>query len=216
MDREDRNRSMNKSFMVIGIGRFGRAVALELEQSGVEVIAIDKNEEKVNRIADYVTMAAAVDVRDEGKLSKLGIANVDGIIICITADTDASAIAVMAGREAEVPYIFAKAKDELHQKMLKKLGADEVMVPECISGIRLARNLIYDNLKDVIEFSNRFQMLEIIPEREWIGKTLKELNIRQKMKMNVVAIRKNGEFVLQFDPAVPLKKEETLLVIKSL
>lgn len=216
MDREDRNNGMNKSFMVIGIGRFGRAVALELERSGVEVVAIDKNEEKINGIADYVTMAAAVDVRDEDKLLKLGIGKMDGIILCITSDTDASAIAVMAGREAKVPYIFAKAKDELHKKILKELGADEVMVPEWISGIRLARNLVNDNLKDVIEFSNRFQLMELIPEKQWIGKTLQELNIRQKMKMNVVAVRKNGEFVLQFDPAVPLKEEETLLIIKSL
>lgn len=207
---------MNKSFMVVGIGRFGRAVALELEQNDVEVIAVDSNEEKVNEIADYVTMAAAVDVRDETKLIKLGIDKVDGMIICITSDTDASAVAAIAGKEAGVPYIFAKAKDELHKKILQRVGADEVMVPEWISGIRLARNLVYENLKDVIEFSNTFQMLEIIPEEEWIGKSLGELHLRQKLQLNVVAIRKNGEFVLQFDPAVPLKKEETLLVIKSL
>lgn len=207
---------MNKSFMVVGIGRFGRAVALELERNGAQVIAVDKNEEKVNQIADYVTMAAAVDVRDETKLSKLGMDKVDGMIICMTSDTDASAIATVAGREAGVPYIFAKAKDELHKKILERLGADEVMIPEWISGIRLAGNLIHENLKDVIEFSNTFQMMEIIPQKEWVGKSLGELRLRQKLKINVVAIRKNGELVLQFDPAVPLKAGENLLVIKSL
>lgn len=207
---------MKKSFMVVGIGRFGRSVALELEQNGVEVIAVDSNEEKVNEIADYVTMAAAVDVRDESKLKKLGIERLDGMIICITSDTDASTVAAIAGREAGVPYIFAKAKDELHKKILQRVGADEVMIPEWISGIRLARNLVYENLKDVIEFSNTFQMLEIIPEEKWVGKSLRELHLRQKLRLNVVAIRKSGEFVLQFDPAAPLKREETLLVIKSL
>lgn len=207
---------MNKSFMVVGIGRFGRAVALELERNGAQVIAVDKNEEKVNQIADYVTMAAAVDVRDETKLSKLGMAHVDGMIICITSDIDASAIAAVLGREAGVPYIFAKAKDELHKKILERVGADEVMIPEWISGIRLAGNLIHENLRDVIEFSNTFQMMEIIPLKEWIGKSLGELRLRQKLKINVVAIRKNGELALQFDPAVPLKEGENLLVIKSL
>lgn len=141
MDNGDGEQSMKKSYIVVGIGSFGRAVALELEQNGVEVIVVDKNEEKVNKLADYVTMAAAVDVRDETQLAKLGIDKVDGMVIGITSDTDASMIATIVGKEAGVPFIFAKARDDLHKKMLKLAGADEVTVPERIEGVRLARKI---------------------------------------------------------------------------
>ena len=131
-----------KTFAVIGLGRFGMAVAMELESLGAEVMALDNDQDKVDKIADYVTVATMVDVREEEQLLHTGLGNVDAVVVAIANDTDASVMATLIAKEEGVPYVFAKAKDAMHMKILKKVGADEVMIPENTAGIRLARKLI--------------------------------------------------------------------------
>ncbi len=204
-----------KTFAVVGLGVFGEAVALEMENLGAEVIAIDKNQEKVNQIADYVTVATAIDVRDEGKLRDIGISNVDGMVVAIAGDTDASVMATIVAKDEGVPYVFAKALDDMHCKILKRVGADEVQIPERLSGVRIARNMVNDNIKDFVELSSKFHMVELKPKREWIGKSLEQLNLRRKLQINVVAIRRDGELYINIDPTAPIKEEDTLMIIAS-
>lgn len=202
-----------KSYMVIGIGRFGEAVAMEMEHLGAEVIALDCDEDKINRIADYVTLASVVDVREENQLKNMGLSNVDGVVVAIAEDVDASVMATIIAKEAGVPYVFAKAKDAIHKRILEKVGADEVMIPEKSSGCRIARNIVNENVKDFVELSKQFQLVEILPKKEWIGKSIRQLDLRKKMQLNIVAIRDGEELSINVDPDVILDENITLLVI---
>ncbi len=202
-----------KTFAVFGLGKFGESVALELAQTGAEVLALDSNEEKVHEIASYVTRAMKIDVCDVETLESLGLSNMDGVVIAITGNLDASVMATIFCKEAGVPYILAKSGDQIHATILKKVGADKVIVPEKESGIRVARSLISGNFKEFIELSDRVRMIEISARPEWIGKTLRELNLRQKQKINVIGIRKDDEILMNLDPDVPIRTDYSFIVV---
>lgn len=202
-----------KSFAVLGLGKFGESVARELAQAGAEVLALDRDEEKVHEISSSVTHAMRVDFCDVESMETLGISNMDGVVISITGNLDASVMATILCKEAGVPYILAKSGDQIHATILQKVGADKVIVPEKESGIRVARNLMTGSFKEFIELSDRVRMIEIAAKPEWYGKTLRELNLRQKQKINVVGIRKNDEIILNVDPDVPIKSDYSFIVV---
>ncbi len=133
---------MKKSFAVLGLGKFGMSVARELSREGSEVLAVDIDREMVHEVADDVTCAICADVRDTDTLETLGLSNMDGVIIAITGDLNASVMATLFAKEAGVPFILAKAEDDVHTKILKKIGADKVIIPERESGIRTAREIV--------------------------------------------------------------------------
>ncbi len=182
-----------KQFAVIGCGRFGSSVAETLYKLGHEVLAIDLDEEKVQEISDRVTCAVQADVSDEKVLIELGIRNFDVVIISIGSNYQASIMATLIAKELGVKKVIAKANDELHGKVLSKIGADRIIFPERDMGIRVAHNLVASNILDFIELSPDYGVLEIAALDEWADKTLKELRLPSKYGISVMAIKRGKD-----------------------
>lgn len=184
----------NKQFVVIGLGRFGSSVAKTLYALGHDVLAIDINEDLVQDISDDVTHAIQMDATDEAALKTLGIRNFDVAVITIGANIQASVMAALLVKEQGVKYIIAKGNSDIHAKVLYKIGADRVILPEKDMGIRVAHNLVSSNILDYIELSPDYSIIEINTPSNWHGKTLNQLSLRTSFGINVVAI-KNGNDV---------------------
>lgn len=182
-----------KSYIVIGLGLFGAEVARKLCQLGCEVLAMDIRNDLVQQVADEVTHAVVGDGRDKDVLRSLGAGNFDCAIIAIGDDLAASVLTIMNLKELKVPYIVCKAHDETHRQVLEKLGADRVVIPECEFGGRLARSLSSHNVLDYIELSPDYGILEVPAPKTWIGKTLKDLNVRAKLGVNIIAVESSRE-----------------------
>ncbi len=204
-----------QSYAVIGLGKFGSNVAVELASSGAQVLAIDMDEERVADVSEFVTYAVKADVSDSKAMASLGIANMDAVIVAITGSLDASIMATIIAKEAGVPLVIAKAKEELHAKILKKTGADRVIIPERESGIRVAHNILAGNFLEFVELSQKVRMVEVQVKPEWVGKSLRELKLRNKYQVNVIALRKNvgSEAELNIDPDMKLEEEMTLWMV---
>lgn len=183
-----------KSFAVIGLGQFGMSLAETLAESDCDVLAIDDKEENIQEIADKVAYAVKADVREPGVLKSLGVQNVDVAIIAVAENMEASITATMQAKELGVPFVLAKAMNSLHGRILSKIGADDVIYPEQSMGLRVARNLMSDGFVDIFELSQEFSMAEFRIPAEWVGKTLAELKIREKYRINIIAL-KTGENV---------------------
>lgn len=203
---------MNKSFAVLGLGKFGVSVAHELYEAGADVLAVDRNKERLQSVAQYATYAVAADIEDAESMNSLGLSNMDGVVIAVTENLNASILATIYAKEAGVPYVIAKAKDETHIKILKKLGADMTVLPEYESGIRIARHLATGNILNFVELSADIRMVEISIREEWAGCSLKELDLRKREHINVIAIRKGGEISTDLDPDQPLDRESSMLI----
>ncbi len=204
-----------QSFAVIGLGKFGSNVAMELSAAGAHVLAIDIDEERVADIAEHVTFAVRVDVCDSKAMASLGISNMDAVVVAITESLDASIMATILAKEAGVPLVIAKAKEELHARILKKTGADRVIVPERESGIRLAHNILAGNFLEFVELSQKVRMVEVQVKPDWIGKTLRELKLRNKYQVNVIAVKENtdSEAMLHIDPDMKLLEGMSLWMV---
>lgn len=182
-----------KSYLVVGLGRFGAEVARKLCQLGSEVLAMDTNNDLVQQISADVTHAVVADARDKDVLKALGVRNFDSAVVAIGNDLAASVLAVMNLKELGIPHIVCKAHDETHRQVLMKLGADQVVIPEKEHAARLARSLSSHNVLDYIELSGDYGIIEVPAPRNWAGKTLKELNVRAKLGLNIIAVKHDGE-----------------------
>ena len=181
-----------KSYIVVGLGRFGSEVARQLYQCGCEVLALDVKSELVQQIAPDVTHAAVGDCQDKEVLKMLGAKDFDCAIVAIGDNLAASVLVTMNLKELGVPYVVCKAYDETHRQVLLKLGANKVLIPEQEQANRLARSLSSTNVLDYIELSDAYGIIEVPTPVSWIGKTLKDLNVRAKLGVNIIAI-KHGE-----------------------
>ena len=177
-----------KSYIVIGLGRFGTEVARQLFKHGCEVLAIDRNPDLVNQVSNDVTHAVVGDARDKGVLRALGAAEFDCAIVAIGGNLGDSVLATMNLKELGVPYIICKAHDETHRRVLEKLGVDRVIIPECEFAGKLARSLSSHNVLDYIELSKDYGILEVPAPKSWVNKTILELNVRAKLGVNIIAI----------------------------
>lgn len=202
-----------KEFVVFGLGRFGRSVATTLAEGGCEVMVVDDDEDKIHEIADYVTYAIRADVTEADSLATLGIGNFDGAVVAIGKNLEASVMVTILVKEMGVPYVLAKAQNELHAKVLKKVGADMVIFPEKETGIRIANNLLMGNFFDAVELSATFSMMELDVLSEWIGHSLRDLNLRAKNKINVIAIKRNDQLNINPDADMPLEINDVLVII---
>ena len=182
-----------KSYIVIGLGRFGMEVARKLYELGCEVLAIDSKSELVQQISDDVTHAAVADGRDKDVLKALGAKDFDCAIVAIGGSLADSVLATMNVKELGVPYVVAKAHDETHREVLKKLGADRVVIPEKEQASRLAKGLTSANVLEYIELSEDCGIIEVPAPEKWTDKSLIELNVRAKMGVNIIAVKRNGE-----------------------
>lgn len=202
-----------KEVAVFGLGEFGKSVALNLEKSGCEVLAVDKDSEKVKEIADSVTFAVTADVTDYNVLKSLGIRNLDGVVVAIAESLESSVMATILAKELGVPFVLAKAYTEIHATVLKKVGADAIAFPEKEMGARIAKNLVSGNFLDFIEISSKFSMVEMKVPESWIGATLRELNPRDKLGVNVIAVKAGEEVEVNPNPDTPFQRDETLIII---
>ncbi len=208
---------MNKirSYAVFGLGRYGKALARELAAGGAEVIAVDMDEEIVNSVAGEIPYCKCADVTDAEVIKKLGIANVDVVIITMATHLEASVMATMLCKEIGVPTVIAKCASEMNCKILKKIGADRVVLPESESGIRMAKNLLSSGFVDIIELSRDVSMIELDVRPEWEGKNLIELDLRKKYSINIVAVVENGNVSANIDPEQSLRGSMKLIVMAN-
>lgn len=184
---------MKKQFIVVGLGRFGIAVAESLASLGHDVLAIDQDETLVQEIADKVTHAVQMDATDEYALRTLGVRNFDVAVVTIGSNIQASIMITLLLKEAGVRYIICKGHSDLHKKVLLKIGADRVVLPEKDMGKRVAHNLVASNLVDLIELSEDYQIIEMNVPKAWVGKTMKDLDIRALYGITILAIRMDND-----------------------
>jgi trk system potassium uptake protein TrkA len=201
---------MKKQFIVIGLGRFGHSVVKTLVDANADVLAIDIDEEKVDDVSEFATHAVAVDATDETALKALGLRNFDVAIVSV-GDIQSSVLITLICKELGVKYVLVKAKDDLHAKVLFKIGADKIVFPERDTGIRVANNLLASNIIDFVEIFKNYGMLEISVPAEWVGKSLIELDIRKNYNMNIIAIKHESE--INVNPAADDKLMEGDVVI---
>lgn len=201
-----------KEFAVFGLGEFGRSVALTLAKNGCEVMAIDSSSEKVQDIADSVTHAVKADATDMDVVRSLGLNNLDAAVIAIGNNLEASIMATIISKECGVPYVLAKASNDIHAAVLRKVGADEIIYPEKAMGVRTARNLMSGNFLDFIELSKSFSMVEITPPPSWVGKSLRELDLRKK-GLNVIACKQGDNVITQLDPDTVLREGDDFIIV---
>ena len=204
-----------KTYAVFGLGRYGIAVARELVENGAEVIAIDTDQRIVNDAAVYLPVCKCADVTDAEVISRLGIGSIDTVIVCMAGNLEASVMAITLCKEAGVKTVIAKCANEMHQKILLRVGADQVVFPENESGIRLAKNLLSSGFIDMISLSKDVSMVEIDVKEDWIGKNLIELNLRKKYGVNVVALKKGDHVSVSVNPEQLLDAETSLIVIAN-
>ena len=204
-----------RTYAVFGLGRYGMAVARELVDNGMEVIAVDDKQDVVNDAAAFLPVCKCADVTDFEVIEKLGITDIDMVIICMASNLEASVMAVTLCKEAGVKTVIAKCGNEMQQKILLRVGADQVVFPEKESGVRLAKNLLSSGFIDMISLSKEVSIVEISVRDEWVGKNLIELNLRKKHGFNIVAVKQGEEVNVNVNPETALDKSMTLIVIAN-
>lgn len=202
-----------KSYVVIGLGRFGSALARQLCKLGADVLAIDRHSDHVQQVANEVTNAVVGDAADKEVLRSLGVRNFDCAIVAIGQDLAGSVLAVMNLQELGVPFIVCKAHDETHRRVLEKLGVNRVVIPEQEYADRLARSLNSHNVLDYIELSRDYGIMELPAPAEWIDKSLKELNVRAKLGVNIIAVKNGKETSISPAADYRIRKGDTLAVL---
>lgn len=202
-----------KSYAVIGLGRFGQALAKQLCTLGAEVLAMDVRADLVQQAANEVTHAVVADAQDKEVLRSLGVAHMDCAIIAIGDDLAASVLVAMNLKELEVPYVVCKAHDETHRRILEKLGVDRVVIPEQENAQRLGRSLHSHNVLDYIELSEVYGILEIPAPKSWVGKTLKELNVRAKLGVNIIAVKNGNQTNVSPAADYQIRTEDIMVVL---
>lgn len=204
-----------RSYAVFGLGRFGRAVAGELAAGGAEVIAVDINEDIVNDAISDIPYCKCADITNPEVIRRLGIANVDVAVIAMASSLESSIMATMFCKEIGVKTVIVKCANETNGKILSKVGADRVILPERESGIRMAKNLLSSGFVDIVELSRDVSMIELEVRPEWDGKNLIELNLRKKYSLNIVAIMEGDSVTVNIDPEKPLRSSMRLIVIAN-
>ncbi|MBE7019695.1 MAG: TrkA family potassium uptake protein [Ruminococcaceae bacterium] len=204
---------LHKSYAVFGLGRYGKAVVRELLENGASVLAVDYNQKTVDALADEIPLVKCADATDPAVIKQLGISEFDVVVIAMAENFEASVMATLLCKEQGVERVIVKCANEAHRAILMKLGADEVVIPESESGIRLAKNLVSSGFVDIAEISEDISVLEISVKKEWVGKTLLELELRKKYNMNVVALKKEGVTDISFRPDTVLESGTQMIVI---
>ena len=201
-----------RSFAIFGLGKFGQAVADKLIESGADVMVVDNDPDIIEAYSAKATSAIEADLTDPAAIKALGISNIDCAVVAMGMSLESSIMCTMVSKESGVKWVVAKASNERMGTVLSKIGADEVIYPEEESGVRTARGLIASNFLEYFEVSEDICLIEMLPKEKWVGKSLKELNLRKKYGVNVVAI-KDGVVKEYVDPEVPLKAKEALLML---
>ena len=204
-----------KTYAILGLGRYGTAVAKELVENGMEVIAVDADQKVVNDAAVFLPVCKCADVTDPEVIMRLDIGSIDTVIICMANRLEASVMAVALCKEAGAKTVIAKCANEIQQKILLRVGADQVVFPEYESAVRLAKNLLSSEFIDMLSLSNDVSIVEIETKDEWIGKNLIELNLRKRYGFNVIAVKHGGNVNFDIKPELVIVRNTTLIVIAN-
>ena len=203
----------DRQFAVIGLGRFGSNMAKALSKMGYEVLAIDKNQHKVQEFSDEVTHVVQADTTDENALRELGILNFDVVVVAIGEDVQANVLTTLQLKEIGVNFIVATSRNSLHTKLLEKVGADRIVAPERDMARRVAYNLASTSVMDYIELSPRFSIVEITAPKAFQNKTIADSNIRAKYGINVVAIKRGEDLIISPLPSEKIIKDDIVVVV---
>ncbi|HWO77393.1 MAG TPA: TrkA family potassium uptake protein [Bacillus sp. (in: firmicutes)] len=202
-----------KSFAVFGLGRFGGTIVKEFYDMGIEVIAIDKDETKVNEYSKYATYAVCVEVIDETTINELGIRNVDHAFVSFGDNMQSSILTSLILKEFGIPKVWAKAQDDRHAKVLEKIGVDRVIHPERDVARRIAHHIVSEKMIDFIELSKEFSIVEIVATDKIVGRSLGELNIRAHYGCTIVGIQRHGSFIVSPSAEEIIQNGDVLIVI---
>ncbi len=206
---------MKKQFIVFGVDRFGASLARSMQKNGCRVIAVDHDSDKIQAIASDVSYAMTADVEDPEIISTLGLKNVDGAVICIVEHMQASIVAAMVCQEMGIPFVMARASNEIHGRILEKLGVSKIVFPEKEMGERIGRYLAANDFMDWIALSPDYSLVELKVQPEWVGRSLAQLCLRQTYGFNVVGLRTGDVMNMTFGPDQPLTDGTVLYVIGS-
>lgn len=208
-------KGQDRQFAIIGLGRFGSNMAKALHKMGYEVLAVDRNPQKVQDISEDVTHVIQADATDESALRAMGILNFDAVVVAIGEDIQSNILTTLQLKEIGVPYIVATAQNSLHAKLLEKIGADRVVSPERDMARRVAYNLASTNVMDYIELSPKFSIVEITVPKSFQNKTLAESNVRAKYGINIVAIKRDDHLIISPLPEEHLRENDIAVVVGS-
>lgn len=206
---------INNSYAVLGLGRYGYAVAKELVESGAEVLVVDSNEELINNVVSEFPLCKCADITDADAIEQLGISNIDTVIIAVASHLETSVMATTLCKDMGVKTVITKCSNEMQCRILSKVGADKVVLPEYESGIRLAKNLLSSGFVDILELTSNVSLVEIAVKPEWVGQNLIELNLRKKYSINVIAIQHDNDVTTEIDPNKPLEQTMKLIVVAN-
>jgi len=207
--------SINKSYAVFGLGRYGKAVVRELLNNGVSVLAVDQSAKVVDELAAEIPICKCADITEPGVIKQLGISNIDVVVISMAKNFEASVMATMLCKEAGVPKVIVKCSNASHYRILRKVGADEVVFPEYESGIRLAKNILSSGFIDIADIAENISVLELAVRPDWIGKALKELDLRRKYNINVIALKTEDNIDVATNPDAVITQAMKLIVIAN-
>lgn len=202
------------SFVIFGLGRFGSSLARELYRMGHEVLAVDKDEDAIHRIADHVSHAVTADARDEQVLKSIGVRNFDYAVVAFADNIQDNILITLMLKELGVKNVIAKGNDDLHVKVLKKIGADKIVFPEADMGARIAQLISSSNIIDYIDISEDFSIVEVGTPEKWCGKTIKTLNVRAAYGINIMAVKSGMQMInITPGPDYVIKHGDVLVVI---
>ena len=205
----------NNTYAVLGMGRYGYAVAKELVENGAEVLVVDSDEDLINNVVNDFPLCKCADITDMDAIEQLGISNVDVAIVAVASNLETSVMATTLCKEVGVKTVITKCANETQCRILSKVGADKVVLPEYEAGTRLAKNLLSSGFVDILELTNNVSLVEIDVKPEWIGKNLIELNLRKKYSINVIAVQQDNDVTTDIDPNRPLEASTKLIVVAN-
>ena len=210
-----RKKKDSSIFGIIGLGRFGTALAITLAEAGKEVIVVDQNEEKVKAMRQYTEYAFVCDNISKEALSEVGIQNCDTVVVCIGSKIDTSILTTLNVVSLGVPRVISKATSQDQGAVLEKIGA-EVVYPERDMATRLGKRLISGNFLDFIFLDNDIEIQQVPVSDSLVGKTIREINIRKKYSLNIIAIEHQQDTIIEFAPDYEFLEEDIIVVIGKL
>lgn len=206
---------MKKQIIIVGLGRFGTSVALNLSKQGHDILAIDSSEDNLRHISNIVTKCIHADIKNPDVIEELNLIGFDAAVIGIGEDIAASVLAVMTMKNANIPIIVSKAKDSVHSTILKELGATKIIHPERDSGNRVANNLFNHNILDFFQLSDEYSITEIKAPSHFHNKTIEELGVRHTYKINIIAIKNSKGINADIKKETIITENDILFIVGS-
>ena len=204
---------MAKSYAILGIGRFGKTLARTLYEAGMDVMVVDGDEEVIEQCSQFATYAIVADLANEAEIRQIGLENFDVVVVGMATDIEASIVCIMLAKEAGVKEVVAKVSSKRMGDVLRRIGADDVIFPEEEAGVRTAQALLSPDLLEYYDISEDMCMIKMKPLAEWIGKTVRQLDLKKNYHLSIAAVEADGRFNHLVDPDMVLQEETVLLVL---